>query len=171
MYASPPREAASSLKADIAISLPMITAGNPLPASPVCAARCIICPYFCAVGYTVLCCTGHPLLLFTCVERQSKLAEAGSLVKSTAPVLSRGTTQALPCKGPHGNGWELRRINTAATISLSATGSKKAPKVDVSFCTARNPVIAAFWRCSVPGLLSGRIMLQRVLQSGTRLAH
>jgi hypothetical protein len=152
LYASPPREAASSLKADIAISLPMITAGNPLPASPLRAARCIISSYLCAVGYTFLCCTGHPLLLSTRVQCQSKLAEAGSLVKSTAPVLSRGTTQALPCRGPHGKGWELRRINTAATISLSATGSKKAPKVDVSFCTTINPVIAAFWRCSLPGL-------------------
>ena len=49
-------------------------------------------------------------------------------------MLRRGTTQALPCRSPQGSGWELNRMRAAVTISLSATGSKKAPKVEISFC-------------------------------------
>ena len=56
------------------------------------------------------------------------------LYLASPPVLRRGTIQALPCKGPHGRGCELSRIKTAATISLSATGSRKAPKAEISFC-------------------------------------
>ena len=53
---------------------------------------------------------------------------------ASPPVLRRGTIQALPCRGPHGRGCELSRIRTAATMSLSATGSRKAPKAEIRFC-------------------------------------
>ena len=51
-----------------------------------------------------------------------------------APVLRNGKSQALPRKGPAARGWEERRMSTAATISLSATGSRKAPKSLLAFC-------------------------------------
>lgn len=34
----------------------------------------------------------------------------------------------LPAKKPDTNGFELSKISTVETISLSATGSRKAPK-------------------------------------------
>lgn len=40
----------------------------------------------------------------------------------------------LPASRPGGRGRVLSRIMTVATISLSATGSKKAPKADEAFC-------------------------------------
>lgn len=42
-------------------------------------------------------------------------------------------SQQLPAATPDGTGRVHSRISTVATISLSATGSKKAPKAEVTF--------------------------------------
>ena len=45
-----------------------------------------------------------------------------------------GRSQALPAKGPARIGRVLRRISTVDTISLSATGSRKAPNAENDPC-------------------------------------
>lgn len=52
----------------------------------------------------------------------------------SSPRVATGTSHVLPARGPAASGCVLSRISTAATISLSATGSKKAPKGVDRFC-------------------------------------
>ena len=47
-----------------------------------------------------------------------------------SPDASTGMSQVLPCQGPAGRACVLSRIRTVATMSLSATGSRKAPNAD-----------------------------------------
>lgn len=48
--------------------------------------------------------------------------------------VTTGMTHALPANGPAASGCVLSSTSTVATISLSATGSRKAPKADEAFC-------------------------------------
>jgi hypothetical protein len=48
--------------------------------------------------------------------------------------VATGITHALPARGPAANGCVHSSTSTAATISLSATGSKNAPNADEAFC-------------------------------------
>jgi hypothetical protein len=48
-----------------------------------------------------------------------------------------GNSHVLPIKGPAGTAAVLKRIIAVATINLSATGSRKAPKAEVMFCGKR----------------------------------
>ena len=69
-----------------------------------------------------------------------------------SPDASTGMSQVLPCQGPAGRACVLSRIRTVATMSLSATGSRKAPNADTvpykdsaTFCQRLLPAPA----CSV----------------------
>ena len=50
------------------------------------------------------------------------------------PTAHKGTNQVFPAKGPAGTACVESSTRTVATISLSATGSRKAPKADTTFC-------------------------------------
>lgn len=100
LYASPPSDAANSRKADMAISLPMITASK------------------------------HHLISTAHYRTAAILMQLNS--KACLRELMTGRSQSLPTRGPEARGRELMRIRTAATMSLSATGSRNAPKLDMS---------------------------------------
>ena len=57
-----------------------------------------------------------------------------AVMDAHAPEDSTGSSQVLPARGPDVSGCELSKMRTAATISLSATGSRKAPNAVVSPC-------------------------------------
>jgi hypothetical protein len=52
------------------------------------------------------------------------------------PHVETGISQVFPAHGPEGSGLVHNKIITVATISLSATGSRKAPNADVTPYTA-----------------------------------
>jgi len=45
-----------------------------------------------------------------------------------------GSSQSTPASGPEGMGCVLSSTSSVDTMSLSATGSKKAPNCEVEFC-------------------------------------
>lgn len=51
-----------------------------------------------------------------------------------SPHVSTGKIHVFPASDPTGTGSVLRRMRVVATMSLSATGSKKAPKAEEAFC-------------------------------------
>lgn len=57
-----------------------------------------------------------------------------------SPSVSTGMSQSLPLSTPIGSGCVLTRISTAATMSLSATGSRKAPNSECRFCRGKHTV-------------------------------
>jgi hypothetical protein len=59
-----------------------------------------------------------------------------SMEYTASPKVATGTIHVLPAKGPAAIGCVLSSTSTAATINLSATGSKKAPKADDAFCSS-----------------------------------
>ena len=50
-----------------------------------------------------------------------------------------GSSHAFPTKGPDARGCELSRMRTAATMSLSATGSRNAPNGVINPCSRQAP--------------------------------
>jgi len=54
--------------------------------------------------------------------------------RTHAPQEVAGRIHVFPAKNPYGIETVLRRIRIVATISLSATGSKKAPNGEEQFC-------------------------------------
>jgi hypothetical protein len=50
------------------------------------------------------------------------------------PNAKEGTSHGLPAKGPAASGFVLSSTRVAVTMSLSATGSRNAPKADDAFC-------------------------------------
>ena len=55
--------------------------------------------------------------------------------RARSPSVMTGMSHSLPARGPAAMGCVHSRMSTAATMSLSATGSRKAPKAEYAFCT------------------------------------
>jgi hypothetical protein len=70
--------------------------------------------------------------------------------RTFAPKVHTGRRMTSPASGPAAKGRVHMRMSTAATMSLSATGSRKAPKAEDAFCrfTQRNGGMQANERCA-----------------------
>ena len=63
-------------------------------------------------------------------------------------------SQVLPAKYPDGTGSVHSRISTVATMSLSATGSRKAPKGVLASCTCQHEHVLTMESSARKGMLT-----------------